>query len=81
MVGRRSYRSTYAVLKDTAGRIIHEGFPLIVTDAFEYYERVVHQLFGVACLYGQVLKTRRNDRVIKVERREITGAMAMNAVT
>ena len=74
VVGRRSYRSTYAVLKDTAGRIIHEGFPLIVTDGFEYYERVVHQLFGVACLYGQVLKTRRNDRVIKVERREVTGA-------
>ncbi len=30
---------------------------------------VVRRLFGVAALYGQVLKTRRNDRVIKVERR------------
>ena len=30
--------------------------------------------FGPACLYGQVLKTRRNDRIIKVERRALHGA-------
>ena len=29
---------------------------------------------GPACLYGQVIKTRRNDRVIKVERRAVIGA-------
>ena len=27
------------------------------------------RLFGSACVYGQVLKTRRNDRVVRVERR------------
>src|SRR5262249_32776633 len=26
------------------------------------------------CLYGQVIKTRRNDRVVKVERRAVIGA-------
>ncbi len=31
-------------------------------------------LFGIGCVYGQVLKTRRNDRVIKVERRQVIGA-------
>ena len=30
--------------------------------------------FGPACLYGQVLKTRRNDRIVKVERRPVLGA-------
>ena len=29
----------------------------------------VGDLFGSACVYGQVLKTRRNNRVIRVERR------------
>ena len=45
------------------------GFPLIATDGFEYYVGVVVRIFGSACVYGQVLKTRRNDRVVRVERR------------
>ena len=32
------------------------------------------QLFGRACVYGQVIKTRRNDRVVRVERRAVIGA-------
>ncbi len=48
--------------------------PLIVTDGFDFYEKVVRRIFGIACVYGQVLKTRRNDRVIKVERRQVIGA-------
>jgi IS1 family transposase len=74
VVGRRSYRNTYALLKDTAGRMSRRGYPLIATDGFEFYEKVVRRLFGIACVYGQVLKTRRNDRVIRVERRQIIGA-------
>ena len=31
-------------------------------------------LFGSACVYGQVLKTRRNDRVVRVERRVKIGS-------
>ena len=31
--------------------------------------RAVGDLVGSACVYGQVLKTRRNNRVIRVERR------------
>ena len=48
--------------------------PLIVTDGYEIYERVVREVFGVACLYGQVIKARRNDRVVKVERTLVIGA-------
>jgi hypothetical protein len=52
----------------------HRSVPLIVTDGFEYYAKVVRRLFGLSCLYGQVLKTRRNDRVIRIERRRVVGA-------
>jgi hypothetical protein len=31
-------------------------------------------VFGPVCVYGQVIKTRRNDRIVKVERRAVIGA-------
>ncbi len=74
VVGRRSYRNTLALLRDVANRIDFACLPLIVTDGFDFYEKVVRRVFGPACLYGQVLKTRRNDRVVKVERRAVHGA-------
>jgi hypothetical protein len=40
----------------------------------DFYEKVVGRVFGPACVYGQVIKTRRNDRVVKVERRAVIGA-------
>ena len=39
----------------------------------KFYQKVIRRFFGPACLYGQVLKTRRNDRIIKVERRALHG--------
>jgi len=74
VVGRRSYRNTRKLLRDTARRLGHDSIPLIVTDGYEFYERVVREVFGPACLYGQVIKTRRNDRVVKVERKPVLGA-------
>jgi len=47
---------------------------MVITDGFEFYERVARRVFGPACLYAQVIKTRRNDRIIKVERRPVIGA-------
>ncbi len=69
LVGRRSYRNTTSMLNDVIlrGRLV--GFPLIVTDGFEYYFGVIRRLIGHACVYGQVIKTRRNNRVVRVERR------------
>ena len=69
VLGRRSYRNTKAVIKDVIfrGRLV--GVPLIATDGFEYYFGVIGRFFGSDCVYGQVLKTRRNDRVVRVERR------------
>ena len=37
--------------------------PLVVTDGFEFYEKAARRVFGPACLYAQVIKTRRNDRI------------------
>ena len=73
MTGRRSYRNTRALLRDVANCMEFERLPLIVTDGFEFYETVFRRLFGPAVLYGQVLKTRRNDRIVQVERRERMG--------
>ena len=69
ILGRRSYRNTKAVISDVIHRGRLVGFPLIATDGFEYSVGVITRFFGSACLYGQVLKTRRNDRVVRVERR------------
>ena len=69
LVGRRSYRNTKAVLNDVLLRGRFVGVPLIATDGFEYYSGVIVRLVGSACVYGQVLKTRRNNRVVRVERR------------
>jgi len=44
-----------------------------MTDGFEFYERVIRRLLGVACIYAQVIKTWRKDRVTRVERRAIIG--------
>ena len=69
VLGRRSDQNARAVINDVVrrGRIV--GCPLIATDGFDYYLGAVEGLFGSACVYGQVLKTRRNNRVIRVERR------------
>ena len=69
VLGRRSDQNARAVINDVVrrGRIV--GYPLIATDGFEYYLGAVGDLVGPACVYGQVLKTRRNNRVIRVERR------------
>jgi hypothetical protein len=51
-----------------------ERAALIATDGFDFYRNVVRRLFRPACLYGKVIKTRRNDRIVKVERRAQIGA-------
>ncbi len=74
VTGRRSYRNALALLRDIANRMDFKRLPLIVTDGFAFYEQVVRHVFGPAVLYGQVLKTRRHDRIVQVERRERLGA-------
>ena len=74
IVGRRSYRNTLALVRDVSQRMVFATPLLIVTDGFEFYQTVVRRVFGSAALYGQVIKTPRHDRVVKVERRAVMGA-------
>jgi len=43
-------------VRDVADRMDFAKLPLIVTDGFDFYEKVVRRVFGPACLYGQVLE-------------------------
>ena len=74
VVGRRSYRNTFALIHDVASRMTFTACPVIVTDGFEFYGTVIRRVFGPAALYAQVIKTRRHDRVVRVERRAVIGA-------
>ena len=73
VVGKRSYQNTLALFRNLSSRMNLEQIPLVVTDGFGFYEKVVRRVFGPACLYGRVIKTRRNDRIVKVERRAVLG--------
>ena len=74
IVWRRSYRNTLGLFRDVSSRMKFDGIPLIATDGFKFYRQVVGRLFRVACLYGQVIKKRRNDRVVQVQRKARFGA-------
>ena len=73
VVGRRSYRNTLALVRDVATRMKFVTGPFIVIDGFEFYGTVVRRVFGPAALYAQVIKTRRHDRLVRVERRAVIG--------
>ncbi len=73
VIGKRTYQNTLSLFRDLSKRMNLEQIPLVVTDGFGFYEKVVRRLLGPACLYGRVIKTRRNDRILKVERRAVLG--------
>ena len=74
IVGARSYRNVKRVIADTSRRGRFEEFPLITTDGYYYYTLAIGRIFDRACVYGQVIKTRRNDRVVRVDRRLVIGS-------
>jgi IS1 family transposase len=73
-VGRRSYRSTHHVVNDVIGRSFFERPPLITADGFDYYLPVIRRLFAGGCVFGQVIKKRRSNRVVQIERRCAIGS-------
>ena len=80
VVGKRSYRNTLNLFRDLFKRMSPELIPLITTDGFQFYKKVIGRVFGPACIYGQVIKTRRNDRVVRVERKVMIGAGRLTQV-
>jgi transposase-like protein/IS1 family transposase len=73
VIGKRSYQNTLSLFRDLSSRMNLDEIPLLVTDGFGFYEKVIGRVFGSGCLYGQVIKTRRNDRIVKIERRIVLG--------
>ena len=61
-------------MRDVATRMTFVTGPVIVTDGFAFYETVMRRVFGPAPRYAQVIKTRRHDRVVRVDRRAVIGA-------
>jgi len=55
----------------TRGDIIEDC--LVTTDGYQPYTRVIRNLLGDACVYGQVVKTFRNNRMVKVTQKLIIG--------
>ena len=72
IVGSRNYENTKEAIRSISKLTDPQRIPLIVTDGYKFYERAVRKCFG-KCLYAQVIKTRRNDRITKVDRRMIIG--------
>ena len=75
-IGRRNFRNIKRVLLDTLQRgHVEHGF-LFTTNGFEMYEWAAKRLPRGFCLYGQVIKKRRENRVVKVDRRLLLGTPA-----
>jgi len=73
VVGRRSYRNTRQLIRETVRKGWYGHVPLISTDGFQYYTPVIWRVFGFTCVYGQVIKQWGNNRVTRVERKHVIG--------
>ena len=75
-VGRRSLQQIKnAILNAMQRGLIKHRF-LFTTDGFEMYEWAAKRLLRGVCIYGQVIKKRRENRVVRVDRRLLLGTQA-----
>ena len=63
VTGRRSYRNTHALFRDLSRRMNFGRLPLIVTDGFEFYQKVIRRFFGPA-LCANILETIRSLKLV-----------------
>ena len=73
VLGRRSYRNIRRLFCDVVSRGDIDAPLFITTDGFRPYDWVISRVFGPACVYGQIIKTRRKNRVVRVERKLLIG--------
>lgn len=73
VVGARTAYNTKQLLQDTVARgdIIEDC--LVTTDGFQPYTRVIRELLGDSYVYAQVVKTLRNNQVMKVMQKLVIG--------
>jgi hypothetical protein len=63
VVGRRSYHNALALFQDAADQTNHEDIPLLTTDGFEFYERVMASLRASLYLWpGHQDASEQSDR-------------------
>ena len=73
IVGKRNYKNVKTIINETYVNGKFDKPFLFTTDGYEPYGWAVKKILGIACVYGQVIKTRRNYRVNKIERKLIIG--------
>ena len=73
VVGRRNFRNITRMVLDTLQRGHFERRFLFTTDGFEMYEWAVKRFLTGVCIYGQVIKRRRENRVVRVNRKRLLG--------
>jgi IS1 family transposase len=73
VVGRRTARNIRRTLQESLnrGRFTHRF--LLTTDGLDLYAGVVSKVFSFLCVYAQVIKDFRNNRVYRVDRRLVRG--------
>ena len=76
VVGRRNFRNIRRVILNTLQRGRCERRFLFTTDGFEMYEWAVERFLTGVCICGQVIKKRRENRVVRVDRRLLLGTQA-----
>ena len=72
-VGRRSYQNVERCLLDVLQRGRAYGRFLFTTDGLHLYRWAVERLMAGICIYGQIVKTRRKERIVSVRRRIVCG--------
>ena len=75
-IGGRNFRNIKRVIRQALqrGRVEHRFF--FSSDGFEMYEWAAKRLLSGVCIYGQVIKKRRENRVVQVDRRVLLGTQA-----
>ncbi|MFC2173737.1 hypothetical protein ACFLU6_14090 [Acidobacteriota bacterium] len=73
VIGRRSYRNVKQVIGIAIQRGEYKESFLFTTDGFEPYAWAAKAMLSVICIYAQVMKKRRKDRVVHVNQNLIVG--------
>ena len=73
VLGSRTLKNTKRLVRAVFQGSRPFDFPLITTDGFKYYAPSIRLVFGAACVLGQVIKSFRKDRVVKVDTKLIIG--------
>ena len=76
VVGRRTARNIRRSLQESLERGRFTQRFLLTTDGLDLYAGVVSKVFGFLCIYAQVIKDFRNNRVCRVETRLTRGTQA-----